>query len=65
MTPLAPTSSQAATGWLLPFTGTAPRARVSKYGAISFWVASAATIPPGWASCCIRAAVFVVSPTAV
>ena len=58
-------SSYAAMGWLLPFSGTAPRARISKYGAISFWQASATTIVPGSASCCIRAAVFVVSPTAV
>ena len=38
---------------------------MAKYGAISFWLASATTIAPGSASCCIRAAVFVVSPTAV
>ena len=62
---LAPASSYAATGWLLPFTGIAPSARVAKYGAISRSVASATTIRPGSASCCMRAAVFVVSPTAV
>ena len=57
-------TSKARTG-SCPFTATWPRSRVSKKPSTAARVASVMITVPGRAVCCMRAARFVVSPTAV